>query len=169
MQGRGLPTGPPALRHFWGPRRRSVRLAARTLVFQAGNGGSIPPRTITRGQRTEVRKTELRPVAQWRSGPLTTDRLGVRFPPGRLNGVQVLAAACPALNREGEGSNPSGPTRYLTIRLCSMCAHDVAAACCLAMAEVRVRLPLGALSACGRNGNSACFGSTKMLVRTQPR
>ena len=24
------------------------------------------------------------------------------------------------------------------------CAHDVAAACCLAMAEVRVRLPLGA-------------------------
>lgn len=25
------------------------------------------------------------------------------------------------------------------------CAHDVAVACCLAMAEVRVRLPLGAL------------------------
>src|SRR5947209_1818598 len=68
---------------------RSVRLAVRTLVFQAGNGGSIPPRTI-----------QDRPVAQRRSGRLTTDRLGVRIPPGRLtDGAQVLAAASPALTR----------------------------------------------------------------------
>ncbi len=33
----------------------------------------------------------------------------------------------------------------LTIRPVIRCAHDVAVACCLAMAEVRVRLPLGAL------------------------
>jgi hypothetical protein len=87
----------------------------------------------------------------------------------------VLPAASPALNRAGEGSNPSGPTdnkalvvqrRRLRTRnaetpvrvragaLCSLTiekdyeasAHDVAAAYCLAMAEARVQLPLGALA-----------------------
>ena len=49
-------------------------------------------------------------------------------------------------------------------------AHDVTAACCLARAEERVQFPLGAhSSACGRDGKSTCFGSTKMLVRLQPR
>ena len=84
----------------------------------------------------------------------------------------MLAAAFPALNRVGEGSSPSGPTEMialvvqwrglrtrnaatrvrvppgalgsLTIRH-TLRAHDVAAACRLAMAEVRVQLPLGAL------------------------
>ena len=85
----------------------------------------------------------------------------------------MLAAAHPALNRAGEGSTPSGPTReahwsfsgedsapvmrrrgfeshpVLSLRFFDnsvtvKCAHDVAAACRLAMAEVRVRLPLGA-------------------------
>jgi hypothetical protein len=32
----------------------------------------------------------------------------------------------------------------LTIRHVRFCTHDVAVACCLAMAEVRVQLPLGA-------------------------
>ena len=34
--------------------------------------------------------------------------------------------------------------RSLTIRRVMRCAHDVVVACCLAMAEVWVRLPLGA-------------------------
>ena len=52
----------------------------------------------------------------------------------------MLPAASPALNRRGEGSNPSGPIGN------KASAHDVAAAYCLAMADVRVRLPLGALA-----------------------
>ena len=85
----------------------------------------------------------------------------------------MLAAAHRTLNPPGEGSSPSGPTDKmhwlssgedtapvmrrrgfeslpvllsgsLTIRH-THCAHDVAAACRLAMAEVRVQLPLGAL------------------------
>src|SRR4051812_18852222 len=132
MQGRGLPTGPPALRRLTnaeiGTRnaevktlivphsefpvpssRRSVRLAARTLAFQAGNGGSIPPRTMVRSQETGVRRqgsgvsnAEHRPVAQRLSAPLTTGRMKVRILPGRLadtDGAQVLAAASPALTR----------------------------------------------------------------------
>jgi hypothetical protein len=100
MQGRGFPQDPRpcgVCGAAWMRGRRSVRLAVRTLVFQAGNGGSIPPRTMPedRGQRTDDR-----PVAQRWSGPLTTDRLGVRIPPGRLaDGAQVLAAASPALTR----------------------------------------------------------------------
>ena len=47
----------------------------------------------------------------------------------------MLVAASLALNQAGEGSSPSGPTG----------THDVAAACLLAMQEVRVQLPLGAL------------------------
>ena len=84
----------------------------------------------------------------------------------------MLAAASLALNQAGEGSSPSGPTdkqalvvqrpRLRTrnavtpVRVrpgalavwqfgCDTSAHDVAAACCLARAEERVRLPLGAL------------------------
>ena len=98
----GSQRGPPALRRLWGLRTRSVRLAARTLVFQAGNGGSIPPRTMpgVRSQGSGVSGAEHRPVAQWRSVPFTADRLGVRVPPGRLAaGAQVLAAASPALTR----------------------------------------------------------------------
>ena len=40
---------------------------------------------------------------------------------------------------------PPGALGSLTIRLSTKRAHDVAAACRLAMADVRVRLPLGAL------------------------
>ena len=85
----------------------------------------------------------------------------------------MLAAAQRTLNPPGEGSSPSGPTdRHwsssgedtapvmrrrgseslpvllygsLTIRH-TLRAHDVAAACRLAMAEVRVQLPLGAFT-----------------------
>lgn len=57
----------------------------------------------------------------------------------------MLAAASPVLTRRREGSSPSGPTCCLTIWLCSIGVHDVTAACCLARAEVRVQLPLGAL------------------------
>ena len=43
------------------------------------------------------------------------------------------------------------------------CAHDVAAACCLAMAEVRVRLPLGALVSGRRKvWESACLGRSEI-------
>lgn len=48
----------------------------------------------------------------------------------------MLAAAYLALNQRGEGSSPSGPT----------CTRDVTAASLLAMQDVRVRFPLGALS-----------------------
>ena len=84
----------------------------------------------------------------------------------------MLAAAFPALNRVGEGSSPSDPTYkhwsssgqdsapvmrrrgfeshpvlWLFDNLViAKRAHDVAAACRLAMADVRVRLPLGALA-----------------------
>ena len=87
----------------------------------------------------------------------------------------MLAAAFPAFTRRGEGSSPSDPTdvihdnasvvqrpgfrfRNATTRVrvppdaldlrtdIHVRAHDVAAACRLAMADVRVRLPLGALS-----------------------
>jgi hypothetical protein len=128
---------------------RSVRLAARTLAFQAGDGGSIPPRTI--GPRTDVRGqssvADDRPVAQWRSGPLTPDRLGVRVPPGRLtvaDGVQVLAAARPAL------------TRGVRVRVprASLVGGDAPVvdrrARWHAKPERRVRLPPGALVEFGR-------------------
>ena len=86
-------------------------------------------------------------------------------------GTEVLAAERPALNRFGEGSSPSGPTpmqalvvqrRRLRPRKAGTWvrvppgalgplwqfgdgdrAHDVAVAYRLAMADVRVRLPLG--------------------------
>ena len=47
------------------------------------------------------------------------------------------------------GTNPkgwSGALGSLTIRLPTISAHDVAAACRLAMADVRVQLPLGAFA-----------------------
>ena len=109
----------------------------------------------------------------------------------------MLVAASLALNQAGEGSSPSGPTdnkhwsssgqdsapvmrlrRFESGPVLSLIdnlvvftsAHDVTAACCLARAEERVQFPLGAhSSACGRDGKSTCFGSTKMLVRLQPR
>ena len=64
------------------------------------------------------------------------------------NGIEVLAAAYPALNRVGDGSSPSGPTRSVWIfdnlaRTCS--AHDVAVACCSARAVGSVQIRLGAL------------------------
>src|SRR4051812_26007126 len=92
MQGRGFPTGPPALRRFGCVRTRSVRLAARTLVFQAGNGGSIPPRTTGIPTRSSMAERAV-----------YTGQDGVRVPPGRLLvsfGAQVLAAAFPALTRK---------------------------------------------------------------------
>ena len=51
------------------------------------------------------------------------------------------------------------------------CTHDVAAAYCLAMADVRVRLPLGAFveSACRKVWESACFGSRRSSVQIRPR
>jgi hypothetical protein len=59
--------------------------------------------------------------------------------------------------------------RSLTIYF-SQRTHDVAVACCLAMAEVRVQLPLGALFTAYRKvWKSACFGSRKSLVRIQLR
>jgi hypothetical protein len=48
----------------------------------------------------------------------------------------VLAAAYLALNQRGEGSSPSGPT----------CTRDVTVASLLAMQDLRVRFPLGALA-----------------------
>ena len=93
----------------------------------------------------------------------------------KTNGIKVLAAAQRTLNPPGEGSSPSDPTEkqalvvqrqghrtrnaatwvrvppgapewFFDNSAHHVCAHDVAAACRLAMAEVRVRLPLGALT-----------------------
>ena len=58
-----------------------------------------------------------------------------------------VEAACHPARCGSAGSSPAWCSRSLTIRSLQRCAHDVAAACCLAMAEVRVQLPLGA---CGR-------------------
>ena len=66
-------------------------------------------------------------------------------PSGPIVGTKVLAAACLALNQFGDGSSPSGPTD---------CTRDVTAACLLAMQDVRVQLPLGALAQdVGKPGN----------------
>jgi hypothetical protein len=44
--------------------------------------------------------------------------IGGPYPPEiTSNGTQVLAAAHPALNRGGEGSSPSGPTRIEVVRM----------------------------------------------------
>jgi hypothetical protein len=53
-------------------------------------------------------------------------------------------AASLVLTQAGEGSSPARCSRSLTIDNTTS-AHDVAVAYCLAMAEVRVRFPLGAL------------------------
>ena len=67
-------------------------------------------------------------------------------------GIQVLAAAYLALNQRGEGSSPSGPT----------CTRDVTAASLLAMQDVRVRFPLGALTQdVGKSGNPPVSGTGK--------
>ena len=73
------------------------------------------------------------------------------------------------------GSSPGtavlrGPVLWLFDNLViAKRAHDVAAACRLAMADVRVRLPLGALvSGRGKAWQSACFGRTRPLVQIQP-
>ena len=64
----------------------------------------------------------------------------------------MLAAAYLALNQRGEGSSPSGPT----------CTRDVTAASLLAMQEVRVRLPLGALTQdVGKPSNPPASGTGK--------
>jgi hypothetical protein len=95
-----------------------------------------------------------------------------------IDGTKVLAAAHLALNQAGEGSSPSGPTvrdalvvqrrrsrprkagtwvrvppgalRLFDNPASALRAHDVAVAYCLAMAEVRVRLPLGTSENSGR-------------------
>ena len=51
----------------------------------------------------------------------------------------------PVMRRRGFESHPV-PSVSLTIWMRLTCAHDVAAAYCLAMADVRVRLPLGTLA-----------------------
>ena len=64
----------------------------------------------------------------------------------------MLAAACLALNQRGEGSSPSGPS----------CTCDVTAASLLAMQDVRVQLPLGALAQdVGKPGNPPVSGTGK--------
>ena len=64
----------------------------------------------------------------------------------------MLAAAYLALNQRGEGSSPSGPT----------CTRDVTAASLLAMQDVRVRFPLGALTQdVGKPGNPPVSGTGK--------
>src|SRR5215217_50459 len=99
--------------------------------------------------------------------------MGVRVPPGRLSvsvGAQVLAAASPALTRVvrvqvpralldgwrtgvwcngSMAASKSARCGFESYRPCWSVegTHDVAAACRLAMADVRVRLPLGALTA----------------------
>ena len=84
----------------------------------------------------------------------------------------MLAAAYLALNQRGEGSSPSGPTENVVITLCVMEHHaerdecgstrDVTAACLLAMQDVRVRLPRGALvQDVGKPGNPPVSGTGK--------
>jgi hypothetical protein len=64
----------------------------------------------------------------------------------------VLAAAYLALNQRGEGSSPSGP----------ICARDVTVASLLAMQDVRVRFPLGALiQDVGKSGSPPVSGTGK--------
>ena len=61
----------------------------------------------------------------------------------------MLAAAYLALNQRGEGSSPSGPN----------CTRDVTVASLLAMQDVRVQFPLGALTQnVGEPGEPAILG-----------
>ena len=63
----------------------------------------------------------------------------------------MLAAAYLALNQRGEGSSPSDPTT---------CTRDVTVASLLAMQDVRVRFPLGALAQdVGKPGNPPALGA----------
>ena len=90
------------------------------------------------------------PVAQRPEPAPYKGQTRVRLPPGR-HGIQ-LAAAYLALNQRGEGSSPSGPTG----------TRDVTAACLLAMQDVRVQLPLGALHQdVGKPGNPPVSGTGK--------
>ena len=84
----------------------------------------------------------------------------------------MLAAAYLALNQGGEGSSPSGPTENVATTLWAMEHHakrdeygstrDVTAACLLAMQDVRVRFPLGALAQdVGKPGNPPVLGTGK--------
>ena len=105
----------------------------------------------------------------------------------RHDGIEVLAAASPALNRAGEGSSPSSPTEPQALvssgqdsapvmrrrgfeshpvlwlfdnLVIAKRAHDVAAACRLAMADVRVQIPLDALPQdVGKPGNPPAWGA----------
>ena len=76
-----------------------------------------------------VRRYPLKPI---RPRPIWGRGVMAAYP----RGIQVLAAAYLALNQRGEGSSPSGPT----------CTRDVTVASLLAMQDVRVRFPLGALT-----------------------
>ncbi len=90
-----------------------------------------------------------RPVAQRQEPTPYKGQTRVRFPPGR-SGIQVLLAAYLALNQRGDGSSPSSP----------ICTRDVRAAYLLAMQEVRVRFPLGALyQDVGKPGNPPVLGT----------
>lgn len=129
MRGRGLLHGTPGLAAFRGF-LRSVRLAARTLAFQAGNGGSIPPRTIGGGTPTRSSTAE---QAAYNGQVEGSNPSG-----SRSNEAQVLVAAHLALTQDVR-------VRVPRASLLGNCTHDVAAAYCLAMADVWVRLPLGAL------------------------
>lgn len=91
------------------------------------------------------------PVAQRPEPAPYKGQTRVQLPPGRT-GIQVLAAAYLALNQGGEGSSPSGPT----------CTRDVTAAYLLAMQDVRVRFPLGAIDQdVGKPGNPPVSGTGK--------
>ena len=83
-------------------RGRGVTAAQR--AFNSHGGGSNP---------SGLNDQNYRPVAQ-RSEPAPyKGQTTVRLRPGPLktqHGIEVLAAAYPALNRVGDGSSPSGPT-----------------------------------------------------------
>ncbi len=190
------------------PRGRGVAAARRT--FNPTGGGSNPSGPIDRSiDRPVAQRKSPRPITGRRgfNSPRADSRASVVFSPG----TQVLAAAHPALNRAGEGSSPSGPIRNSRHRWSSgedtapvmrrrgfeshpvlslfdnpvtvKCAHDVAAAYRLAMADVRVRLPLGTSllptdrgtvqdrtrqTGRGKAWQSAWFGTRRPPVRIRP-
>ena len=84
-------------------RGRGVTAAQR--AFNSHGGGSNPSGLIDLNYRPVAQRSEPAPY----KGQTT-----VRLRPGLLNtqhGIEVLAAAYPALNRVGDGSSPSGPTQ----------------------------------------------------------
>lgn len=101
----------------------------------------------SRVDRCPVTGASWKCVRRWRGACLLSRCTWVRFPPLPL--VRCVRPWCrsntPLCHGGDAGATPAGCSELIDNRLRDQRAHDVAVAYRLAMADVRVRLPLGAL------------------------